>query len=62
MKVIVNVPGFYGGDWKDAGPKEVEMVDKVARQFLPPRGDQLSIPKAPTKRVAAPAADPKKDD
>lgn len=62
MKVIVNLSGFYGGDWKDAGPKEVEMNDKVAKQFLPPRGHQLSLPAS--RRASPPTPSPvkKKDD
>jgi len=60
MKVIVNVTGFYGGTHIKAGPDEIEMNDKTAKQFLPPRGDQLSIPKAKDKpappQVPAPVA------
>lgn len=58
MKVIVNVTGFYGGTHLKAGPGEIEMNAKTAKQFLPPRGDQLSLPKAQVKRPLA----PKKDD
>lgn len=50
MKVIVNTAGFYGGTWHDAGPKEVEIADKVAKPFLSPYGDQLS--RAAPKRAA----------
>jgi hypothetical protein len=44
MKVIVKEKGFYAGTWYDAGKKVVEIPDKIARQFLPPRGDQLALP------------------
>lgn len=60
MKVIVNVSGFYGGNYLSAGPDEVEMNDKTAKQFLPPRGNQLSLPKTQAKRAAL--TPPKKDD
>ncbi len=56
MKVIVNTSGFYAGTWHAAGPKAVEMAEAVARPFLPPYGDQLSLPKA---ERAAPATDKK---
>lgn len=46
MKVLVNVSGFYGGTWFDAHKELQEMPDAVAKQFLPPYGDQLSVPKA----------------
>lgn len=60
MKVIVNVSGFYGGTWFEGGVEPVNLPDRVASQFLPPRGDQLSLPapavplpeKAPRKRGA----------
>lgn len=58
MKVLVKVSGFYGGTWHEAGPKPQDMADAVAKQFLPPYGDQLALPKA---EKAAPAkADEKK--
>lgn len=44
MKVIVNVAGFYGGTWYEGNTVPQEMPDGVARQFLPPHGDQLSLP------------------
>ncbi|WP_018183991.1 hypothetical protein [Kaistia granuli] len=56
MKVIVNTSGFYAGTWHEAGSKAVDMADAVAKPFLPPYGDQLSIPKA---ERTAPAADKK---
>lgn len=49
MKVIVKVAGFYAGVWRNQG-EEVEMIDKVAKPFLPPYGDQLAVPAA--KRAA----------
>lgn len=42
MDVIVKVSGFYAGTWHAAGDKPVVMPDKVAKQFLPPHGDQLA--------------------
>lgn len=61
MKVIVNVSGFYGGTWFVEGRTPQEMPDAVARQFLPPRGDQLAVP--PARKAAAPVkADEKKAD
>lgn len=57
MKVIVKVPGFYAGTWYEAGPRAVEMNDRVARAFLPPHGDQLAVMSAPepiTKPVDKP--------
>ncbi|MCX5571481.1 hypothetical protein [Kaistia nematophila] len=53
MKVIVNVSGFYAGTWYAAGPKAVEMADAIAKPFLPPRGDQLSLAKAERATAAA---------
>ncbi|WP_157043666.1 hypothetical protein [Nitrobacter hamburgensis] len=44
MKVIVKVSGFYAGTWHEAGSREVEMADRVAKPFLPPYGDQLARP------------------
>lgn len=44
MKVIVKEAGFYGGTWHEANGKEQEISDKVARAFLPPHGNQLSLP------------------
>lgn len=44
MKVIVQISGFYGGTWHEAGPKEIEMADAIARPFLSPYGDQLARP------------------
>lgn len=41
MKVIVKTEGFYAGTWHDAGPREIEMPDAVAKPFLPPFGDEL---------------------
>ncbi len=61
MKVIVKVSGFYAGDWFEAGPKHIEMNEKVARQFLPPRGDQLADP-ATAKQKQKPLTPPAKDD
>jgi len=46
MKVIVNVSGFYGGTWFEAGEQPQNIKDAVAKQFLPPHGDQLALPKA----------------
>lgn len=46
MKVIVNEEGFYAGNFHKAGSKEVEMHEKVAKPFLPPYGNQLSLPKS----------------
>lgn len=46
MKVLVNVSGFYGGTWFNEQKEPQEMPDAVAKQFLPPYGDQLSVPKA----------------
>lgn len=43
MKVIVKESGFYAGTWYEAGPRAVEMNDRVARAFLPPHGDQLGV-------------------
>lgn len=51
MKVIVKTPGFYGGTWRDAGKKEVDIPDPVARPFLPPYGNQLAP--APVKKPVA---------
>ena len=55
MKVIVNVSGFYGGTWFEAGEMQQDMKDAVAKQFLPPHGDQLALPKveAPAEKPAA---------
>ncbi len=54
MKVIVNVSGFYGGTWHEAGDQPQDMKDAVAKQFLPPHGDQLALPKveAPVEKPA----------
>ena len=57
MKVIVKESGFFGGTWFDAKPKEQDMPDSVAHAFLPPHGNQLSLPK-PEKTLAK--ADDKK--
>ncbi len=68
MKVIVNVSGFYGGTWHEASKAPQEMPDAVAKQFLPPHGDQLAIPAEPKPaprsggRASAPAEDEKKVD
>lgn len=62
MKVIVNVSGFYGGDWKEAGPQEVEMNDKIAKQFLSPRGHQLSDAAAKPRQKQKTLTPPAKDD
>jgi len=48
MKVIVNTSGFYAGTWFEASAKSIEMPDAVAKPFLPPYGEQLSLPKAAT--------------
>jgi hypothetical protein len=53
MKVIVNESGFYAGTWHNAGPAEIEMHDKIAKPFLPPRGHQLSLPPALSAKAAA---------
>jgi hypothetical protein len=53
MDVIVNVSGFYGGRWYEAGQKPQKMPGGVAKQFLAPYGDQLEEPAA--RRSAAPA-------
>lgn len=55
MKVIVKESGFYAGTWHNAGPNEVEMPDKIAKPFLPPRGHQLAIPSAVPPATAASA-------
>ncbi|MGE3784736.1 MAG: hypothetical protein AB7H71_18585 [Alphaproteobacteria bacterium] len=55
MKVIVKVSGFYGGTWHDAADQPQDMPDAVARQFLPPHGDQLALP---AKSEASPAEKP----
>lgn len=57
MKVIVNVSGFYGGTWFNEHRDPQEMPAAVARAFLPPHGDQLSLPKA--EKPAAKADDKK---
>jgi hypothetical protein len=44
MKVIVKVPGFYGGTWFEAGHKPQEMPDGIAKAFLPPYGDTIDLP------------------
>lgn len=56
MKVIVKESGFYAGTWYEAGPRAVEMNDRVARAFLPPHGDQLAV--AAPEPVAKPVAKP----
>jgi hypothetical protein len=56
MKVIVKVSGFYAGIWHEAGSREVEMADRIAKPFLPPYGDQLAVvPPAPSRLVEKPA-------
>jgi hypothetical protein len=45
MEVIVKESGFYGGTWRDASPKQVDMPETTARPFLPPYGHQLDLPK-----------------
>jgi len=63
MKVIVNVSGFFGGTWFEANKDAQDMPDGVARQFLPPHGDQLSLPAkkaAKPEPKPEPKADPKK--
>lgn len=67
MQVIVKVSGFYGGRWHEAGAAPQEMREAVARAFLPPYGDQLSLPPAnktaAAKHVTAPGkGDEKKAD
>lgn len=42
MKVVVNETGFYAGTHHKAGA-EIDLHDKVAKQFLPPYGVQLSV-------------------
>ena len=49
MKVIVKQSGFYAGTWREAAAGEVEMADRIAKPFLPPYGDQLALPPAPSK-------------
>jgi hypothetical protein len=56
MKVIVKVSGFYAGTWHEAGPREVEMADRIAKPFLPPYGDQLAV--APAKAAEKPLDKP----
>lgn len=51
MKVIVKKPGWYGGKFYDQSLHEQEMPDGVAKQFLPPFGDQLEPARA-TKQLA----------
>lgn len=52
MKVIVTVAGFYGGTWyKENRETAQDMPEAVARQFLPPRGDQLALPVAPAAKA-----------
>ena len=58
MKVIVNESGFYGGNWFDAGPGEIEMHAKISAPFLPPYVHQLSLP---TAKPAAKTVDSKAD-
>lgn len=58
MKVIVNASGFYGGTWFEEGEKEQEIAEKVARAFLPPHGDQLSLPSSKKSAPAAGAGKP----
>jgi hypothetical protein len=53
MKVIVNTSGFYAGTWHSASPKSIDMPDIVAKQFLPPYGDELSLAKAERAAAAA---------
>lgn len=60
MKVIVNETGFYAGTYYEAGPAEIDLHEKVAKQFLPPRGHQLSIPTV--KSVEKPAKSGEKAD
>lgn len=50
MKVTVNVTGFYAGNYHKSGA-EIELHDKVAKQFLPPYGSQLSV--APNAKLPA---------
>lgn len=57
MKVIVKESGFYAGTWYEAGPRAVEMNDRVARAFLPPHGDQLAVAPVP-EPVAKPVNKP----
>ncbi|WP_279110852.1 hypothetical protein [Bartonella apis] len=51
MKVIVKKTGWYGGRFYDQSSTEQEMPDGVAKQFLPPFGDQLEYVRA-TKQLA----------
>lgn len=55
MQVIVNVSGFYGGTWFKESCDPQEMTDAVAKQFLPPHGDQLALPKKAETPVEKPA-------
>lgn len=57
MKVVVKTSGFYAGTWHEATPKEIDMADAIAKQFLPPHGDQLALPAK--KAAAAPATEKK---
>lgn len=59
MKVIVKVSGFYAGTWYDASQKEVEMLDRVAKPFLPPYGEQLAVAPEPKPAKVEKAADKK---
>lgn len=59
MRVIVNVSGFYGGTWFEAAKEPQTMPDAVAKQFLPPYGDQLSRVKSDkSDKAQVPAAKP----
>lgn len=60
MRVIVNVSGFFGGTWFSEKKEPQEMPDAIARAFLPPLGDQLSLPAAKKVDRTAPTADEKK--
>jgi hypothetical protein len=56
MKVIVRTSGFYGGTWYEAGATPVDMPYKIAKQFLPPYGDQLVAHVAAAQKMVGKAA------
>lgn len=58
MKVIVKKPGWYGGKFYDQSSHEQEMPNGVAKQFLPPFGDQLELARATKQLIKAVAAKP----
>lgn len=60
MKVIVKKTGWYGDQFYDQSSTEQEMPEGVAKQFLPPFGDQLELVRAPKQLIKA--VDAKPDD